>query len=100
MRAIILSDNSFPYRFKFAGRQCDTHPMLAFNIILHNGEYWIEAVAGDGSRRFVERTDTLPQALRRLESLRGSAAIIERHILAAERARAKQKQRATITGER
>jgi hypothetical protein len=66
--------------------------MLVFNIIPHKGEYWIEAAAGDGSRRFVERTDTLPQALRRLESLRASAAIIQRHIAAAERARAKQKR--------
>ncbi|HEY7576701.1 MAG TPA: hypothetical protein VH855_03820 [Acetobacteraceae bacterium] len=71
--------------------------MLVFNIIPHGGEYWIEAAADDGSRRFVERTDTLPQALRRLESLRGSAAMIERHIVAAERARAKQRRTARLS---
>ncbi len=70
--------------------------MLVFDIIPHKGEYWIEATAADGSRRFVERTDTLLQALRRLESLRGSAAIIERQIAAAERVRAKQRRPAKL----
>jgi hypothetical protein len=69
--------------------------MLVFNIVPRNGEYWIEAAADDGSRRFVERTDTLVQALRRLDSLRASAAIIERHIEAARRTRAMAPRRSS-----
>ena len=41
-------------------------------------EFWIEAVEDDGSRRFLERCDSLEEANRRLEEFRINAERIER----------------------
>ena len=41
-------------------------------------EFWIEAVEDDGSRRFLERCDSLDEANQRLEEFKINAERIER----------------------
>jgi hypothetical protein len=46
--------------------------MTTYTIVPRNREYWIEAIAEDGSRELVERFDSEDKAVQRLRKLKPS----------------------------
>ena len=52
--------------------------VVTFRVVRRGREFWIEAVEDDGSRRFLERCDSLEEANQRLEEFRIIAERIER----------------------
>jgi hypothetical protein len=53
-------------------------PMTTYTIIPRDRRYWIEAIARDGSREFVERFDTEDAAVREYRALQAKAGIVDR----------------------
>jgi hypothetical protein len=58
--------------------------MLVFRIVPRGGEFWIEAEADNGSRRFLERFSNEDAAKARLRWLEDRAAAIQSRIEKAE----------------
>ena len=54
--------------------------VLTFRIVPNGREFWLEAIGGDGSHRFLQRFDTEDAAVHALAVLQGRAAAIERRI--------------------
>jgi hypothetical protein len=52
--------------------------VVTFRVVRRRREFWIEAVEDDGSRRFLERCDSLEEANQRLEEFKINAERIER----------------------
>ena len=66
--------------FNRAPSSCRPHipKVVTFRVVRRGREFWIEAVEDDGSRRFLERCDSLEEANQRLEEFKINAERIER----------------------